>query len=293
MHQINLPELWIESFPVYDETTHKYKRGQVFVLGGVEMTGAACLSADAAARVGAGLVTIISPYLSAFQKLIRFDPIGVYKSFKPYIMVKQQHLLNAVQKSQEKGRCSVIIGPGLGNREYSTVRSIVYSILEEKTLLVLDADGLNAFEGRQAQLYTLLHEDSVVTPHEGEFKKLFPELSLDSHEDRIQSTQLAAKKCGCVIVLKGARTIIANEHSYVINTNAKPSLATAGSGDVLSGIIAGLMAQGMDAFDAARCGVWIHGKTSQTSEPCLVATDINEKIPLVLKEMLGIDKKLG
>jgi hydroxyethylthiazole kinase-like uncharacterized protein yjeF len=295
MQSANNPKDWLDTFPIPNKSTHKYKRGQVLVLGGKCMTGAPCLAADAAAKTGAGLVTIISPCLSIFQKIFKLhDPIAIYQSFKPYIMAKNSiSIEDAITSGKTKGITCTVIGPGLGNNAYASIRKTVKTLLTHQTPVVLDADGLNAYEGHAALLFKNLHQNTVLTPHEGEFKKLFPELPLNSLEDRIESARKASKQSGAIIVLKGFQTIISNGNEAMINDNASPYLATAGAGDALSGIIAGLMAQGMHSYDAARCGVWIHGKTSEICGPGMVASDIIEKIPQVLKEMLGINKKVG
>lgn len=290
----NTPDLWIDSFPKAREQDHKYSRGQVVVLGGKDMVGAACMSADAAARVGAGLVTILSPKVSLLDRALNNDPLPIYKLFRSYIIsLSTSSFYDFIDKANKKGAVSCVIGPGLGNRNYKSVRSLVLNSLKNKTSIVIDADGLNAFQGRHKQLFDVCHENVVLTPHEGEFKKLFPSLAETLDNDRVKATKEAARASGAVVVLKGFETIIAGNGESVINNNASPYLATAGSGDVLAGMISGLAAQGMVPFYAACAGVWLHGRTSELLGAGLVAEDLIENIPKVLKETLGITKKVG
>ena len=286
----NEPKLWISDLPIPKVGDHKYSRGQVVVLGGAEMTGAACLSADAAARIGVGLVTIISPHVKN-----QLDPLLVYKCFKPYIMVKNDiTICEFVKKAKDKGRICPVVGPGLGCRESASTCAIVLSLLCEGIPVVMDADALNVFEGSQDSLWAKTHESVVLTPHEGEFVKLFPDLACLVKSDRTKAAEEAASRAGAVVVLKGSNTVIAapNKDS-VINVNANAYLATAGSGDVLSGMIAGLIAQGLKPYTASCMGVWMHGRASEMLGAGLVASDLIEKKSEILKEMLGIQKKLG
>ena len=282
----NTPGLWIKNFPVPTPQDHKYSRGQVVVLGGADMTGAACLSADAAARIGAGLVTIISS---------SHDVLNTYRSFRSYIIVRTDVTIEEfVKAGTAKGTVASVIGPGLGNKEYKAIRDIIASVLTLNTPIVLDADGLNAFEGKTNDLWDNIHENTVITPHEGEFSKLFPDLKSLLKTDHEEAAKKAAEMSQAIVVLKGFETVIAAPNGQIIiNDNASPYLATAGSGDVLSGMIAGLMGQGMNALDAACAAVWLHGKASIDLGTGLVATDLVEIIPELLKETLGIRKKVG
>jgi len=294
--QENTPEAWIKILPAAKANDHKYTRGQVAVLGGDEMTGAACLVADAAARCGAGLVTLIAQKRSLLQIFNPnvIDPLPIYRSFRPYIIARRDY---NIEKAQKKGRVACVIGPGLGDNAYMQVREIILDVLGkgENTPIVIDADGLNAFIGENENkiLCHALHEHSVLTPHEGEFKKFFPHLVNTVQEDRYEAVSQAARLlAGGVLVLKGHETLIAQykdgAERVLVNKVSSPYLATAGSGDVLSGLIAGLMAQGMPGFEAAAASVWMHGRASQNIGSGLVAQDLVKNIPIVLKEMLGI-----
>ena len=298
--QENTPELWADRIPQPGPQDHKYTRGQVVVLGGEEMTGAACLAADAAARSGAGLVTILARKRSILQALNpnETDPLPVYKSFRPSIIARRPSDPAAyIETARKKGRVAGVIGPGLGSRHAPQTRRLIIKLLGEgkDAPLLIDADGINALAGEphSARLCAALHPQAVLTPHEGEFKRLFPDLAETLKKDRqAAAAQAAALISGAVLVLKGHQTLIARTgHSaaeMLVNTVSSPHLATAGSGDVLSGLIAGLMAQGIPAFQAAAAGVWVHGKAAQNLGAGLVAEDLTKNIPQVLKEMLGI-----
>jgi hydroxyethylthiazole kinase-like uncharacterized protein yjeF len=285
----NTPDLWGGSFPKASKQDHKYRRGQVAVFGGKDMVGAACMSADAAARVGTGLVTILSLNNSILDKLLNNDPLPIYKAFRSYILARSAvDFCSFINKAKSKGLVSCVLGPGLGNQYYKDVRSVAFKLLENNNPIVIDADGLNAFQGHHQDFFNACHKNVVLTPHEGEFKKLFPFLEDIIEIDRIKAASEAARVSGAVVVLKGFETIIAGNGEIVVNNNASPYLATAGSGDVLCGIISGFTAQGMSPFYAACAGVWMHGRTSQLLGAGLVAEDLIENIPQVLKEILNI-----
>lgn len=290
----NAPELWMEHLPHIDDATHKYKRGQVCVLGGVSMTGAACLSADGAARSGAGLVTIISPRLSTRQRLVMTDPLQTYRVFRPHIIVRENiRMEKYVQTAQQKGRVVCVLGPGLGDDDHLTTRNITKALLNAQIPLVLDADGLNAFEHEADELFVHVKGEAAFTPHEGEFRRIFPAQADLLETDRKRAVEEAAERSGAVIILKGAHTMIAQKNrETVINDNAPPYLATAGSGDVLSGMIAGLSAQGMSLFEAACAAVWMHGEAAKIHGIGLVAEDLPYLIPKVMQEVLGIGAKV-
>jgi ADP-dependent NAD(P)H-hydrate dehydratase / NAD(P)H-hydrate epimerase len=282
--------LWAKNFPKPIDTDYKYSRGQVFILGGIEMTGAACLAAHAAARIGAGLVTIISPTFDFQIKENSQSPISIYRNFMPNIIVREgMSFLDYIRQAERKGLCVPVIGPGLGN-DTATIRKIVVTALKRNKPIILDADALNAFGGQPDQLFEALHSDVILTPHRGEFNRLFPNLiEMDS---QTAVSQACATLKG-VLVLKGAKTIIAQkEKTMIINDISSPYLATAGTGDVLAGIIAGLVAQGMPCFESACAGVWVHGRAAQTFGAGLIASDLPDLIPQVLQEVLGFQEKL-
>ncbi len=271
----NGPALWKARFPTPQPDGHKYKRGHaVIVSGPVHATGAARLGARGALRVGAGLVSVASPP----------DAIGVNAAHLTAIMVKpfdgpkglsallSDHRLNAVA-----------IGPGCGVG--TQTQDLVAAVLASGAAAVLDADALTSFSEDPGLLFRQLHGKSVLTPHEGECERIFPGL-LGAAASRLQAAREAAAKAGCVVLLKGADTVIAAPSGQAaINSNAPPWLATAGAGDVLSGMIAGLLAEGMNAFDAACAAAWLHGEAATKFGPGLIAEDIPEMIPAVYREL--------
>jgi len=177
-----------------------------------------------------------------------------------------------------------IIGPGNGVGSDTCAR--VEAILKTGHPTVLDADALTSFQADSKALFKQTHEKCVLTPHIGEFKRLWPKL--DPEADKIGTTQAAARQAGCVVLLKGPDTVIATPAGQVIiNTHAAPQLATAGAGDVLAGIIGGLLAQGMEPFLAAAAGAWIHGDTSMRLGAGLIAEDLIEQVPDVLADIFG------
>lgn len=283
-------DLWASIFPQPTDADHKYSRGQIAILGGMEMTGAACLAAHSASRVGAGLVMIISPVFDFQVKDSIPSPVPIYRSYLPNLIVREgMSFLDYVRQAERKGVCVPIIGPGLGN-DYATIRKIVLTALKRNKPIILDADALTAFDGHQAQLFEALHGEAIITPHRGEFNRLFPELI---NKEPQEAALKAIQRINCVLVLKGARTIVAqNGKGAVVNDIGSPYLATAGTGDVLAGILAGLIAQGMPVFEAASAGVWIHGRVAQMFGAGLMATDLPDLIPQVLQEVLGFQQKL-
>ena len=177
-----------------------------------------------------------------------------------------------------------VIGPG--NGVGTDTRARVEAILKTGHPAVLDADALTSFEANGKAFFKLTHEKCVLTPHIGEFRRLWPGLKPET--DKIAAAKAAAKQAGCIILLKGPDTVIAApEGQVIINTHAVPQLATAGSGDVLAGIIGGLLAQGMKPFLAAAAGAWIHGDTSMRLGAGLIAEDLIEKVPEVLADIIS------
>jgi NAD(P)H-hydrate epimerase len=184
---------------------------------------------------------------------------------------------------QDKRLNAVVVGPGNGIGPATKAR--VAAALASNASVVLDADALTSFESDAASLFKLLNERAVLTPHEGEFERLFPGL-LSGARNRVEAARAAAQKAGANVLLKGPDTVIANPAGDVaINTNAPPQLATAGSGDVLAGLIAGLIAQGMPSFDAARTGAYLHGECGRITGPGLIAEDLPERLPEALKAL--------
>ncbi len=266
----NAPALWRALLPGPAPADHKYSRGHALVVGGDGAhSGAARLAARAALRVGAGLVTVHAPE----------DALPVYASQLTAVMIASMADLDAALADERRN--ALLIGPGCGVSP--TTRARALQALRAGKRCVLDADALTVFRDAPSELFAALTRDSVLTPHEGEYRRLF------AHEgDKLSCARAAAAECGAVVVLKGADSVIAApDGRAAINANAPPTLATAGSGDVLAGFILGLLAQGMPAFEAAAAGVWLHGAAAAAFGPGLIAEDLAETMPSVLRTLTG------
>ncbi len=267
----NAPGAWIDLFPFPKSDGHKYSRGTALIRGGAVMTGAARLAARAAQRIGAGLVTLAAPS----------SALPIYAKALESVIVRQADTLVEWQALIDDPRLSALaIGPGLGLGAAQKEETL--AVLAAKRPTVLDADALTNFADAPELLFNALHSSCVLTPHEGEFARIFG----TSDADKVSRAQAAAKKAGCVVLLKGAETVIAsNDGRAFINRNAPPWLATAGAGDVLAGIILGLIAQKMPVFEAAAAAAWVHGCSAALFGPGLIAEDVVAKIPDVLAEL--------
>lgn len=258
----NDPAVWRKFVPVLSEAGHKYSRGHVLVRGGV-LAGAAELAAEAALRIGAGLVTLAAP-----------EDAKRGEGPKAVMRVSCGGVPDWRRLAADPRRNALLLGPGNGAGE--ATRLTVLHSLQRRRATVLDADALNAFGGRSDQLFAAMSGDAILTPHDGEFARLFPDLGQQGKLDRARQ---GAKRSGAVIVLKGADTVIAApDGRAAINTNAPADLATAGAGDVLAGFCAGLLAQGMPAFEAACAAVWLHGEAAGVAGAGLVADDLPEAV---------------
>lgn len=275
----NNPGLWEHAFPRPGRSSHKYDRGHTLVLsGGAARTGAARMAARAALRIGSGLVTVASPP----------EAIGVNAAHLTAIMLRGCDGPEGLQAILQDERFNaLVLGPALG--VHSGTRALVSVAAHAHRSLVLDADALTSFESLATELHQVFRSaPTVLTPHGGEFARLF-----SGHPDILEApskwakAQRAALFTGAVVVLKGADTVIAApDGRAAINENGTPYLATAGSGDTLCGMIAGLMAQGMPAFEAACAGVWIHAEAATNFGPGLIAEDLPELVPGVLRALL-------
>ena len=266
----NTPALW--AYPHPKVTGHKYDRGHaVVVSGGAYATGAARLAARGSLRVGAGLVTVASPP----------DALAVNAAHLTAIMLKPfEGAAGLADMLADKRLNAVVIGPGLGVD--GETRAMVDAVLKSGAGVVLDADALTSYRDDPEALFNRLHDRCVLTPHAGEFERLFPGL-LDEAADKVAAVRTAAARAGAVVLLKGGDTVIATpDGKCAINANAPPSLATAGAGDVLAGFIAGLLAQKLAAFEAAACGAWLHGAAADQFGPGLIAEDLPEILPEIL-----------
>ncbi len=269
----NAPPLWAEAYPWRGSDSHKYDFGHAVVLGGAVMTGAGRLAAQAALRVGAGLVTVACPrealpiYALSGASLIT-APVDTDREFDTLLA--------------DPRRNAVLIGPGLGVGEAARDRAL--AALGAGKSVVLDADALSAFRGRPEALFEAVAGACVLTPHEGEFTRLFP----GRKGDKLTRAREAARTCGAVVVLKGADTVIAApDGRAAINANAPPALATAGTGDVLAGLTLGLLAQGMAGFEAACAAAWLHGEAGRDLGPGLIAEDLPTALPAVLRRLVA------
>jgi hydroxyethylthiazole kinase-like uncharacterized protein yjeF len=284
----NTAQLWRKSFPVPRTDGHKYGRGHALVLSGeLASTGAARMSARAAIRAGAGLVTLASPR----------DALAINAAALTAVMVRAVD--NPVQFAElfnDKRFNACVIGPGAGVGTRTI--DFVHTALSARRHLVLDADALTSFAGSPERLFESIKASSepqvVLTPHEGEFPRLFSDISnKNPGRSKLDRVRAAAERSGAVVLLKGPdTTVAAPDGRATIAANAPPWLATAGSGDVLAGIIAGLMAQGVDAFNAASMGVWMHGEAARQAGPGLIAEDLPETMPAVFRQLydeFGID----
>ena len=272
MTRENHPDLWRELFPHRKPDDHKYKHGHAVIIGAAKMTGATRLAAEACARIGAGLTTVIAP--EGAGEIYR-------RTLAAHIIVEDRKNGLAGHLAEER-RNAVLIGPGAGREDAAALQKDVLEALGVGKSIVLDADALTVFENGREKFYKELNKNCILTPHEGEFVRLFPALK-GSKPERAQE---AADLTGAVVLLKGHDTVIAAPgREPVVNTNAPPWLATAGSGDVLAGMITGLAAQGMAPFDAACAAVWIHGEAASQFGEGLVASDLLDKISSVLREI--------
>jgi ADP-dependent NAD(P)H-hydrate dehydratase / NAD(P)H-hydrate epimerase len=284
----NIPQFWRKAFPVPKIDGHKYARGHAIVVSGdVEATGAARMSGRGALRAGAGLVTLASPR----------DALAVNASALTAVMVRAvDTVIEFAELLTDKRLNACVIGPGAGLGERT--RDFVRTALFAKRGLVLDADALTSFADAPDHLFEVIkasHDPQVVlTPHEGEFPRLFSDIS-NKHplRSKLERVRAAAERSGAVVLLKGPDTVVASpEGRATIAANAPPWLATAGSGDVLAGMIAGLLAQSVPAFEAACIGVWMHGEAAREAGPGLIAEDLPEVLPAVFRHLydeFGID----
>tara|TARA_B100001105_G_scaffold252249_1_gene243430 strand:+ start:1905 stop:3404 length:1500 start_codon:yes stop_codon:yes gene_type:complete len=274
---LNSPKLWNKKFPWPSYQDHKYSRGHALVMGGEEMTGAARLAARACLRIGSGLVTIAANKSSS----------KIYKMEMPEILSVTVDSLHDLKKIISDKRKNVfLVGPGIGVSRLSSKKVLL--LLSKKRPCVLDADAISAFKDSPKKLFKSVFPRCVLTPHEGEFARLFPKIAKRKNINKVAKCVLAAFDANGVVLLKGSDTVISRPDGLsVVNCNAPPTLATAGSGDVLAGIITGLIAQGMNSFDASVSGAWIHGEAAKLFGPGLVADDLPNLIPLVLKKIDG------
>ena len=284
----NGPALWRERLVLPIEAGHKYDRGHAVVFsGGASQTGAARLAATAALRAGAGLVTVFSPA----------SAIMVNAAHLTAVMLKRcEDAAELGERLGDERLNAFVLGPGFGAGE--NARAYAKAVLAAGRRLVLDADGITAFQDDPAALFEAASEAGrarkegesalVLTPHAGEFKRLFPDLAAADDLSKLDRARQAAARSGAVVVLKGRDTVIAApDGRAAINASGTPWLATAGTGDVLTGIVAAQLAQRTASFEAAAAGVWMHGKAAEAFGPGLIAEDLPAMLPRVFAELAG------
>lgn len=265
----NDPSLWILPWPNAD--THKHERGHVMVAsGGHTRTGAARLSAKSAIRAGAGLVTVLSPH----------DALAENAAQLTAIMLREAEGEPAFAEAGRTAQ-ALVIGPAFGTSDAHYKLLLAAMEAQPRCPLILDADAITLL----APLTHGLEPTDVMTPHVGEFRRAFPGIWSNSHTP-IEAARAAAAYARCVVLLKGPSTVIAApDGRAIINTTGAPFLATAGAGDVLAGVIAGLIGQGMKSFEAAAAAAWVHGRAGEAFGPGLCADDLPDILPRIFNQL--------
>jgi len=269
---VNQPARWAGAFPWPRTDGHKYSRGHAVVASGPRnKSGAARLAARAALRAGAGLVTVAAPSAAAAENAAQLTSVMVHeydgaKGFRGAIA--------------DPRRNAVCIGPGAGVG--AGTRAGALAALKLGKACVFDADAITAFADAPQTLFRAIRSPCILTPHEGEFRRLFG----GAEGGKLARARMAAEASGAVVLLKGPDTVVAApDGRAVISVNAPPTLATAGSGDVLSGICLGLLAQGMPTFEAACAAAWLHGEAANAFGPGLIAEDLPDLLPQALRRL--------
>ena len=267
----NGPRLWRRLVPRRTAASHKYSQGHALVLGGgIASSGASRMAARAALRAGAGLVTVVCPEAALATHAAQLTAVMV-APFADQAGFERQ--------LEDPRRNAVLLGPGAGVGE--ALCQQVLAALASRRTCVLDADALTSFADRPAELFAAIAGPCLLTPHEGEFRRLF-----DLEGDKLTRARAAALRSGAVVLLKGADTVVAApDGRAIIQPDAPATLATAGSGDVLAGIALGLLAQGMPVFEAAAAAVWLHAAAAESLGPGLIAEDLIEALPGALARL--------
>ena len=279
---INHPVLWSEIGRGLDAASHKHSRGRLCIRSGpVGATGAARLAARAGLVGGAGFVTLLCSE-DALPEASKEDAMLVTRAFDQ--RAEFEEVLNGHRAS------AAVIGPGGGVTE--ALKAAVLSALARGGPLVLDADALTVFADAPDTLFEALHTEVVLTPHSGEFSRLFPDLAADKTLNKMEQTREAALRAGCVVLHKGPDTVIAEPGGEVrVNVQGSPSLATAGTGDVLAGLIGAFLAQNAGACDAASAGAWIHGEAGRRSGAGATVETVLAKLPAALTDLQGLQAR--
>ncbi len=275
---LNTADLWSKHYPFPAGNIHKYDRGHTLVVSGpAHATGASRLAAQAALRCGSGLVTLASPT----------DALAINAGHLTSVMLKLADTPDQIVDllGDKRFNC-VALGPGLEPNEHT--RAMVLAVLQAGRTTVLDAGALTAFQGQPDVLFDAIKSAGIpvfMTPHEGEFNRLFP--FAEPHLSKIECAKMAASHSGATMVLKGAETVVATVQGAVsVCNHAPPWLATAGSGDVLTGIVAGLAAQDMQALECASAAVWLHAEAANIAGGGMVSSDLDSGLRLAIKNLI-------
>ncbi|MEO8936342.1 MAG: NAD(P)H-hydrate dehydratase [Burkholderiaceae bacterium] len=274
----NDPLLWSDALPVMQHGGNKYTRGHALLWGGWPTSGAARMAARGTARMGAGLTTVA------------VDTSGSEAALTVYAAALTSVMVSAVRRHEDLEQLladsrytGLLIGPGAGVG--ADTRARVLAMLQTGRATVLDADALSIFGQDPDSLFRAIRGACVLTPHEGEFTRLFASV-VAGESDKLTRARAAARASGAVVVLKGSDTVIAApDGRAIVNANAPPTLATAGAGDVLSGMVLSLLAQGMEPFLGAAAAVWMHGEAASGFGPGLLAEDLPDRLPAVLRRL--------
>lgn len=262
--------------------SHKYSFGHALIVGGAPVqAGAARLAARAALRIGAGLVTLALPETALASAA--GPPDAIMRS-------PASDAADLTDKLKDPRISAICIGPGLGLHQGHA--AMLRAVIADGRPTVLDADALTLLS-RDPDLGSNLHAACLITPHGGEFARLFPELAaglVQGALSKVEAARSAARSSGCTVLFKGADTVIADPAGRVAVNSAQgdraaPWLATAGAGDVLAGMAAGLLARGLAPFEAAQCAAWLHVEAARTFGPGLVADDLPEALPTVFRSL--------
>ena len=272
---INSPNLWIKKFPSKKSFHHKYSRGKVVIFGGAkEFTGATILAAESALRTGVGSAKI----------LCSKGTLQIYSIKFPSVLKTEINNINQLKSFLKREKItSMLIGPGAGKNK--KIKEITKLILKNVKYVVLDADAITCFKNDLKSFYSLLDKNKIITPHMGEFHKVFPKIKkkINNVDKAIKASKLTKSN----IILKGANTIIvSHDRKIVINTHSSPELAVIGSGDVLSGLLVSLIGEKkMNPFLAGCAATWLHGDISKKFKRGLIAEDIVKGIPASLNRL--------
>lgn len=276
----NSPELWLKHFPELRPEYNKYDRGYAIIGGGgIASTGAARISARCALRSGSGLVSVACDA----------ESLPVYASSLQAVMTKITGNTEEFAKLiEDKKVTAIALGSGAGVTEKT--KQFVLCALAKNKPVIIDADAITIFSDNPHLLFSSIKSPCILTPHEGEFARLFGTL-IDENESKEARAQQAAKLSGAVLILKGANTVIAApDGRIIVNQDAPAYLASAGTGDALAGICAGLLAQGMPAFEAGCAAVWLHTQAALKFGVGLIAEDIADLLPSLLKKIHTLRK---